>query len=353
MVRVAGVLVVAVLAGVVAWRLLDAGSRYEQALGTLPAATLRTTYTDWTAVRTGARGVGLGAASSRGEVEAFLTRAHALDVTTGSAVAESTHALQQRFGFSPLVAEWEAFGQGRDGQVAVLRVDDAVDLTGVERRLRGLGYTPPRSGSGTGGTWVGGADLVAQIDPELTPVQQNVAVLPDQHLVVMSDNAAYLSAATSVVTGSEPALADDAGVRSLAEAAGDPVAATQWTSTFACEDLSMGSADEEDQRVGDRLVARAGDVSPLAGLVMGQRADRSLVFALHFETSDQASRNLQPRVALAAGDAPGQGGSFSERFTIASGTADGRDVVLVTEPTRRGASVLSDLSSGPVLFATC
>ena len=94
-------------------------------------------------------------------------------------------------------------------------------------------------------------------------------------------------------------------------------------------------------------------MSPLAGLVMAQQADRSLVFGLHFETSDQAARNLQPRVDLAAGDAPGQGGCFAERFKIASGQADGQDVVLVTEPTRRKAAVLSDLSSGPVLFATC
>ena len=352
-VYVAGLLVVVVLAGVVAWRLLGASTRYEQALGTLPASTLRTTYTDWAAVRTSADGDGLGAGSSRDRVQAFLTRAYDLDLTSGSAVADSTYALQQKLGFSPLDAQWEAFGQGKDGQVDVLRVDDSVDLAGVERRLRTLGYTPPRGGSGSGGTWAGGADLVAQIDADLSPVQQNIAVLADQHLVVMSDNAAYLSASTSVVKGSGKALTDDEGVSSLAKAAGDPVAATQWTSTFACEDLSMGSADEEDQRAGDDLVAKAGDVSPLAGLVMAQQADRSLVFGLHFETSDQAARNLQPRVDLAAGSAPGQGGSFGDRFTIASGQADGQDVVLTTEPTRRNAAVLSDLTSGPVLFATC
>jgi hypothetical protein len=352
-VLVAGLLVLVTLAGVVAWRLLDSASRYEQALGALPKSTLRTTYTDWAAVRTSARGSGLGASSSKAKVEAFLTRAYDLDLTSGSAVAESTYALQDKLGFSPLHADWEAFGQGKDGQVDVMRVDDSVDLAGVERRLRSLGYTPPRTGPGSGGTWVGGSDLVAQIDPDLTPVQQNVAVLGDQHLVVMSDNAAYLSASTAVVKGSDPSLLEDAGVSSLAKAAGDPVAATQWTSTFACQDLSMGAADEGDQRVGDQLVAKAGDVSPLAGLVMAQQADRSIVFGLHFETSEQASRNLQTRVDLAAGDAPGQGGSFAERFTLASGRADGQDVVLTTKPTPRTASVLSDLTSGPVLFATC
>ena len=352
-VYVSGAVIVALLAAVVAWRLLGAGSTYETALGTLPKATLRTTFTDWAQVRADAHGTSLGAGSSRSKVEAFLSRAYDLDLTSGSAVAESTYAMQEKLGFSALDAQWEAFGQGRAGQVDVMRVDDDVDLVGVERALRRLGYTPPRTGSGEGGTWVGGPDLIASIDPDLTPVQQNVAVLPDDHLVLMSDSASYLSAASSVAKGDEDALSDDEGVSSLAKASGDPVAAVQWSSTFACEDLSMGSADDEDQRVSDDLVAKAGEVSPVDGVVMAQQADRSIVFGLHFETSDQASANLQTRVDLASGDAPGQGGSFADRFTLASGTAENQDVVLTTEPTRRDASVLSDLSSGPVLFATC
>ena len=352
-VYVSGAVIVALLAAVVAWRLLGAGSTYEAALGTLPKATLRTTFTDWAHVRSEAHGASLGAGSSRSKVEAFLSRAYDLDLTSGSAVAESTYALQEKLGFSPLDAQWEAFGQGRQGQVDVMRLDDDVDLAGVERALRRLGYTPPRTGSGRGGTWVGGADLVAGIDPDLTPVQQNVAVLPDDHLVLMSDSASYLSAATSVARGDEGPLTDEEGVTSLAKHAGDPVAAVQWSSTFACEDLSMGAADEEDQRVAGQLVAKAGDVGPVDGVVMAQQADRSLVFGLHFESSDQASANLQPRVDLASGDAPGQGGSFRDRFTLDSGTARGQDVVLTTRPTGRDASVLSDLSSGPVLFATC
>jgi hypothetical protein len=351
-VLVAGLLVVVLLSAVVAWRLLGTTSTYEQAIDSLPASSLRASFTDWSHVRSNADGANLGAGSSKSDVAAFLTRAYDLDLTAGSAVAESTYALQEKFGFSPLDAEWEAFGQGRDGQVDVMRVEDSVDLAGVERALRRLGYTAPSSGSGSGGTWVGGADLVARIDSDLTPVQQNVAVLEDEHLVLMSDDPDYLSASTSAATGSAESLTDVDGVSSLAGAAGDAVVATQWASTFACEDLSMGAADDEDQRVGEQLVAKAGDVSPLAGLVMAQHADRSLVFGLHFETSDQASRNLQPRVDLASGPAPGQGGSFGERFEVTSGEADGQDVVIEATPRSRSAQ-LSDISSGPVLFATC
>ena len=299
-----------------------------------------------------ARGSSLGSRSSKPQVESFLGRAYDLDLTAGSAVADSTYALQQKLGFSPLDAAWEAFGQGREGQVDVLRLRDGVDLGGIETTLRTLGYKAPENGAGQGGTWVGGADLVAQIDAELTPVQQNVSVLPDDHLVLMSDNAAYLSAATSVARGAADSMAQVAGVASLAGVAGDPVVATQWASTFGCEDLSMGQADQADQQEGERLVEKAGDVSPVEGVLMAQHADRSLVFGLHFETEDQASRNLQTRVDLASGPAPGQGGTFPERFTITSGTADGQDVVIAARPRDRTAQ-LSDLTSGPVLFATC
>jgi hypothetical protein len=85
---------------------------------------------------------------------------------------------------------------------------------------------------------------------------------------------------------------------------------------------------------------------------MAQQADRSMVVGMHFETSAQASSNLRSRVDLASGDAPGQGGSFADRFTVTSAEVDGRNVVLELEP-RTEDAVLSDVSVGPVLFATC
>jgi hypothetical protein len=268
-------------------------------------------------------------------------------------VVDSAYVLADRFGFSPLDAQWEVFGQSPTGQVDVLRLDDGVDVGGVERALRRLGYTPPAGGAGSGGTWVGGEDLVAQISGALTPVQQNVVVLPDQQMVLMSEDAAYVSAAAEVVRGDERSLLDDDGVADLAGEVEDAVSAVQWTSTFVCEDLSMGQADGADRAEGDRLVEKAGDISPVDGFVLAQRVDRSLLLGLHFETSDQASRNLQPRVELASGPAPGQGGTFPDRFELASGETSGNDVLLTTRPTGRSAQVLSDLSSGPLLPATC
>lgn len=346
------VLIVVAVAGVVGWRLVGQRSTFEAAMSLLPHETLRVTYTDWQAVREAAGGTTLGAASSAAQVDRFLSRAYDLDLTSTSGVDESTYALMHRYGFSPLDARWETLAQSREGQVDVMRLDDDVDMEGIERALRRLGYTPPAGGSGVGGTWVGGADLVARIDPDLSPVQQNVVVLADQHLVLMSDSAGYVSSAAEVVTGSAPSLLDVAGVSDLASVAEQPVTAVLWASTFACEDLTMGQADEEDQRVADQLVRQAGGVNPLSGLVMAQQASREILVGMHFETDDQASANLQPRVDLASGDAPGQGGSFADRFTVTAGEASGPDVVLTLRPRTREA-VFSDISHGPVLFATC
>ena len=348
------VLLLLVAAGaVVAWRLVGRESTYEQALGMLPKPTLRATFTDWAAARAEAEGTTLGAASSKAQVEGFLNRAYDKDLTGTSAVSDSTYVLMQRYGFSPLDAQWEMLGQSRQGQVDVLRLDDNVDMAGVERSLLTLGYRPPAGGSGQGGTWVGGADLVARIDPGLTPIEQNVVVLADQHLVLLSDSADYATAAADVVRGHGSSVLDVPGVPALASAASSPVTAVLWASTFACEDLSMGDADAEDQRVGDQLVTRAGGITPLSGLVMAQQASREIVVGMHFDTAEEASRNLQPRVDLASGDAPGQGGSFADRFRIVAGQASGSEVVLRVQPRAGADGVLSDVSQGPVLFATC
>ena len=347
--------VVVVLAGggLLAWRTASR-TPYEQAVAWMPAETLRATYTDWAAVRGLADGTDLGAASSTRDVGSFLERAYDQDLVSASAVADSTYAMNEQYGFSPVDAAWEMYGQSREGAVVVMAMTDEVDLEGVERNLRSLGYQAPAEGAGTGGTWAGSADLVATIDPSLTPVLQNVVVLPDEHVVLLSDNTSYVSSAASVVTGSAESLEDATeGTAALAELAGEPVSAMLYASDFACEALSMGSADEEDRAVAEDLVNRVGGVSPLSGLVLAMQRDRGLTVGMHFESDEQASDNVEPRVRLASGEAVGQGGTFADRFRVREGRSDGQEVVLDLVPVDQTQSLLSDLSQGPVLFATC
>ncbi|HLN77874.1 MAG TPA: hypothetical protein VK204_12575 [Nocardioidaceae bacterium] len=350
---IACVLVVVVaVGGWFGWRALHR-TAYEDAVASLPKSTLRATYTDWAAVRRLAHGSGLGSSSSTRDVSNFVSRAYDLDLTSTSAVVDSTYALNRRFGVSPLDAEWEMYGQSREGAVAVMKFGDGVDLGGVERNLRSLGYTPPSDGAGSGGVWAGSSDLVAQIDPSLTPVMQNVVVLPDEHLVLMSDDQAYASTSAAVVKGSEPGLDEVDGVPALASEAGEPASAVLWASDFACEALSMGSASEEDQTQAEDLVSAAGGVSPLSGVVVAMHPDRSMVVGMHFESSEQASDDLRPRVKLASGDAVGQGGTFPERFRVAEAASDGQEITMQLEPAGKDLPLLSDLTEGPLLFATC
>jgi hypothetical protein len=74
--------------------------------------------------------------------------------------------------------------------------------------------------------------------------------------------------------------------------------------------------------------------------------------ALELDTDDQARADADSRSQLAAGPAPGQGGTFPERFTLGKVVADGTLLTLDLEPVD-GTAVLSDLSDGPVLFASC
>lgn len=343
-------LVAVAVGGWLGWRAMS-GTTYERAVAMLPDSTLRATWTDWESVR--ALADGPSGRASAGDVDRFLSRAYDLDLTSTSAVVDSTFVLSREFGFSPLDATWELFGQSREGAAVLLGMPESVDLADVERRLEDLGYSEPADGAGSGGVWAGSADLLATIDGSLTPVLQNVVVLPEERVVLLSDNQAYASSSAEAVTGAADGLDSVDGVPALSSAAGEPASAVLFASDFACEALNMSQADDSDQAVAGDLIETAGGVHPLAGLVMALQPDRSLVVGMHFESSSQASDDLRPRAELAAGDAPGQGGSFAERFRVVEAAADGNEIVMELEPVDRGSSLLSDLSQGPVLFAAC
>lgn len=340
------------LAGWFGWQSLQR-SAYEQAVAWLPESTLRATWTDWAQVRDLAGGDALGGSPTSREVSAFLDRAYDLDLTSTSAVVGSAYAMEEKYGFSPLTAEWEMYGQSREGAVAVLRLGESVDLEAVESALADLGYDEPSGGRGSGGVWAATIDLVATIDPALTSVMQHVVVLPEERVVLLSDSQSYASSSAEVVTGSAEGLDEVEGTSSLAESAGTPVSSVLFASDFACEALSMAAADDEDVAVAEELVDAAGGVSPLAGLVVAMAADRSVVVGMWFEDADQASDDLRPRVELASGDAPGQGGTFDERFRVVEAASEGNEIVMQLEPATRETPLISDLTQGPLLFAAC
>lgn len=324
-------------------------SALRQAVDVVPASTMRLAFTDWAAVRR-ALDVPDRSRPSDAQIESLTSKAYDTDLSAASSIDEATAALQEHFAFSPATADWEAFAQSDEGATMVVRMPNDFDLDRVRDHLDDLGFTKP---SDPDGVWLGGVDLVAAIDPTITPELQYVAVLGDEHLIVTSDTEDYAKHAAAVARGDATSLGDVASGRDLADAVTDPAAAMMWPRDFACSDLAMSQADQDSQDQADQLVTQAGKVTPLSGLVMALGEDRTLTVAELFEDADQAKENLRARARLAVGEAPGRGGRFSDDLELTSSRTDGAAVVLELQPRQRTGFVLSALDNGPVLFATC
>ena len=339
------VVLVGVAAGVlVAW-LGDDDTRLGSAASLAPAGSDRLSWTDWAAVRREV-GADLPRTPSTEQVQGLLDEAFERDLTNSSALVESAPSLHEEFGFSPASLSWELFAQSPDGAVEILGFPESFDLSRLIDRLDRLGFTEPAAADGV---WRGGGDLLARIGFQLTPELQHFAVLEDQHLVLTSDRPGFLEHAVDVVQGDADAVS---GLSDVVSASGSPVAASVYSGSHACGALAMGTADEDAQAEAEALVERAGEVNPMTGFAMSVQPDGNVRVAMSFEDDDQARANADSRRALASGPAPGQGGDFADRFTVESAVAEGSTVVLDLDPVE-GQYVLSDLSSGPVLFATC
>jgi hypothetical protein len=166
--------------------------------------------------------------------------------------------------------------------------------------------------------------------------------------VITSDTADYLA---STVEG----LGEDTGPEHLDEvvdASGEPLSAVLYDGAHACRALAMSAADTGEQAQAEELVAAAGELNPMRAFAMSAQPGGDVRVVMEFESEEQARDNADARAALADGPAPGQGGDFADRFALGPVTADGTAVTMTLQPVE-GGYVMSDLSTGPVLFATC
>ena len=340
---IAVVLVVALLAAaaLVALRWWQDRDRtdLERAAGLAPTGTERISWTDWAGVRETLGTSGL---------ENLLDEGYDADLTSTSALVGSGPELADLYGFSPATIEWELFAQSEEGAVVIVRLPEDGDLDDVADQLERIGYDRPGDDATDGAPWSGGPELLAEIGTTLTPELQHVALDAEDGLFLASDNLAYLGRASDELGDGE--LSD--GLQEVVAAAGEALSASAYDGPYACSALAMSRADRADEAEGERLVAEAGEVSPLTGFAMAAQPDGRVRVLMAFEGEDRARANADSRAVLASGPAPGQGGDFADRFALASATADGDVVTLDLEPVE-GTYVLSDLSTGPVLFATC
>jgi hypothetical protein len=332
------------VAGLLWWRSAQL-TDLQRAIALAPPDAQRLSWTDWASVRA-ELGSDVDGESELPELTDFLDEGFTADLTPASALLQSAPDLHESYGFSPASLEWELLSQSEEGAAILMRTPESFDFEGLADRLTSLGYDPPQSDTGV---WEGGPEVLAAIAPTMSPELQHVALDADRHLIVTSDRVGYLDHAMETVTGDGDQLE---GFDEVVEATGEALAAQVYSGEIACQSLAMSSADQADQAQAEELISSAGEVNPVTGFSMSVQPGRDVRVVLGFEDDEQARVNADTRSVLARGPAPGQGGDFSDRFAVDRVTAEGSLVTLALDPVE-GEYVLSDLSSGPVLFATC
>ena len=325
----------------------------ELAIDSVPQVTATLNITDWERVRAALGAPDLTGASPARDRSSALSRAYDTDLSAVSGLVVSEEAMTDTFGWSVFDLRWEAFAQSTEGAVTVAALDDRVSTGDVTAALQEMGFTPPEDGADDGGVWLGGADLLASLDIDLTPQLAFIAVLPEQGLVVTSDSSSYAARTVEVITGDGPSMALATAVPQTALALADLPVAVVHTAARGCEVTGFATASAQDRRAAAQLAEAAGGLVPSAGMGFGLDADGVLRVVQHFVSQAGAAEQRDVRLRLAAGPATGQGGDFDDRFRVAAAEVVGTDLVLDLRPVNGASQLLSDLASGPFLPAWC
>ena len=340
------VLVVAVLlATAITWLVVrsDDDSRFSTATELAPKSTIRYSWTDWAGIRR-ELGSPLTATSPESDLDDFLLQAFDRDLGSASALEESATTMHSELGFSPASIDWELFAQGEDGAVVIMKMPESYDFDGLRDRLTTVGFTAPEDDDGV---WKGGVDLLEDLSGPVTPELAALQLDEDEGIIYGSDAVAYLQDRSKNERGdTDDDLAD------VVAGTGSALSAVAYSGDRACSELSMSDAAAADRTRAAELVEQAGDVHPMSGFAMAVQPNRDVLVAMAFETDEQARTNADSRSKLAAGPAPGQGGTFGDRFDLGKVVASGHLLTMRLIP-RDGTFVFSDLNHGPVLFATC
>lgn len=336
------VALVAVGAGVVVWARHRSGpdSRLAAAMALAPSTAVRFSWTDWSAVR---ERLGISSAQAQDGMGHLLSAAFDADLSSETALGDSARTMADKLGVSPANLDWELYSQGTDGAVDLMGLPDDLDLSTLRATLRTLGYVDPHSADGVWRIGSAGLTPIGTLTPELT----DLTIDDDDRVLAASDTAPFLRDWRDHLRGTP-----DDSLSAVVAAMGEARTASVYAGDYACSSLAMSQADPADQAEAARLIADAGKINPLDAFAIGNEPDGDVAVAMAFESAEQARTNADSRAKLAVGPAPGQGGSFPDRFRLVRTVADGSVVTLTLHP-RPDNYVLSDLATGPLLFASC
>ncbi|KAA1427513.1 hypothetical protein [Nocardioides antri] len=343
---VIGAVVLVVVVGVVAWFVVrddDEAGRLATAVAMAPGDAARLGWTDWSRVRE-ELDRDLSETSPTTDVEDFLTAGFDADLTSVSALVASAPFLHERYGFSPATIDWELFSQSEEGAIVLMGLPESLDIDQIEDALEELGYVEPDEPDGV---WEGGHALLTQLGT-LTQELAFITIDRERRVLASSDEIETVETWRDVERGDDV----EDGLTGVLDSVEGALSAAVYTGEHACAALAMTEADDTDRVRAAELLEQAGEVNPLRGFAIAGLPGGDVRVAMSFESEDQARTNADTRRQLAAGPAPGQGGSFPERFELGDVVAEGEVVTMELHP-RRATYVLSDLANGPVLFATC
>lgn len=316
-----------------AWR-PDTRPPLTSALASLPADTRIVGFTHWERIR----------AALGPDLNAFQR-----DLSTRSVLQPTADVLEQAYGWSVDDLQWEAYGQAAGSSVTVLRVTAGLSWDVVRDGLRDIGYdggddrwsveAPVLSG-------LGASDLLAE-----------VALVPREGLIVLSDTAAPVDLALDVLAGRADSLADDRTAAATAQALAGSDAVLMQAGDLGCESAAIPDGEAVDQAAVAQ--ARAGDVVPFvySGRGITERGSgagldaQSMRFAMTFRSAAQAGEQARVRAALASGPFIGRTGTVEETLRLDTARADGRTAVLELDHDPDSAPFM--VGRGPLLFASC
>ena len=313
------------------------------ALDVLPARTTIVGFTDWSRIR---EDVGLGDVDTRSERADLENRAAARDLATRSLIGRDAEVMHDVLGWSAADTEWEVFGQDRVGAASVVRLDGSISFDDVRDQLEAAGYAHD------GATWRGG-DRTRRLPGIFT----NVALVPRQRLVVMSDNAKQIPDVLAVVAGRAPSLAVGHAAADTATALAGSDSVLLQGGTLGCQTTAV-ARDAELERQARTAIERVGALEPYRfsgrGVVdrggSGFSAQR-VVFAMTFDSAVEASEQADVRARLTTGPFIGRAGPIDETLRLRSAGADEATVRL--DFAHDPDTDVFMTGTGPVLFASC
>jgi hypothetical protein len=302
-----------------------------QALALAPADTTDFAFTDWALIKQykGAQNL-----TSKSDLQ---TRVHfAISTNQDQAVASAydlSFFTQQAdtWSWDSTDLVWESTISAQSAPVYVLKFRDDFDFAPVIAHFQQRGFT---KGTYRGAT-VYSHPFDLTVDWLLELGVFNTAMLPDQHIFVLSSALAGVHAALDAYNGAAKSLADDAGFSAVAAQMGAVAALEMTTSSVLCS--AIGVTPRGPNPAVQQQLAAAGTLHSYAVLGVGYLDESSQpvgLIVLHYTASGDAQADVTPRGKLARdGTSIATNNPYSQDvFTLDSATANGSDLLLRVHP---------------------